>query len=55
MVFTVCSAFGHPSHPGNSNTQNSLLDGASAAVISNRHLTGARRTGVVRLAWSCDI
>jgi len=37
-VRTVCSAFGHPSHPGKSNTQNSWLEGASVAVISKRHL-----------------
>jgi hypothetical protein len=37
-VRTVFSAFGHPWHPGKSNTQNSWPEGASAAVISKRHL-----------------
>ena len=49
-VCTACSAFGHPSQPGNSNTQNSPLDGASAAVISNRHLTRVGWTEVARSA-----
>jgi hypothetical protein len=35
---TVCCAFGQPLHPGRSNTQNSWLEGASAAIISKRHL-----------------
>jgi hypothetical protein len=33
-VRTVGNTFGHLSHPGNSNAQNSRLKGASAAVIS---------------------
>ena len=35
----ICIAFGHPSHPGNSNTQNSWLESASAGVIANLHRT----------------
>jgi hypothetical protein len=54
-VCTACSAFGHPSQPGNSNTQNSPLDGASAAVISNRHLTRMGRTEMATSAWLCDM
>src|SRR5665647_2357491 len=43
-ALTACGAFGHPSHPGKSNTQNSWLDGVSTAFISKRHCT--------RIGWT---
>jgi hypothetical protein len=38
----VRCVFGHSLHPGKSNTHNSWPEGASAAIISKRHLNSTR-------------